>query len=157
MKLLAGIFFCFSLLTANGQGSTMSSTPDTTLSSIEKVINVFFQSMRDSDSASLRSILHSDLRLMTSFTDRSGNSRLHQDSVKPFIAAVGTAKEDVWDERISNLRIEIDGNLAQVWMDYSFYLNEEFSHCGVNAMQLFWNGEKWLIFQITDTRRSNGC
>ncbi len=157
MKLLVGIFFCFSVLMAHGRGSTISSVPDTTSSSVEKVVNIFFQSMRDSDSASLRSVLHEDLRLMTSFTDRSGNSRLHQDSVKQFIDAVGKAKEDLWDERISNLKIEIDGNLAQVWMDYSFYLNEEFSHCGVNAMQLFWNGEKWLIFQITDTRRSKEC
>ena len=83
---------------------------------------------------------------------------MHFGDPEEFIEAVGKPKESgkEWNELIKNLQVEIDENLAQVWMDYSFYLGLEYSHCGVNAMQLFWNGDSWKIFQITDTRH-NSC
>jgi hypothetical protein len=31
---------------------------------------------------------------------------------------------------------ELDGPLASVWAEYSFYAGEKFSHCGIDAFQL---------------------
>jgi hypothetical protein len=38
-------------------------------------------------------------------------------------------------------------------MNYAFYLDDQFSHCGVNAFQLVRMEAGWQIIQITDTRR----
>jgi hypothetical protein len=48
----------------------------------------------------------------------------------------------------------VDGPLATAWMDYTFHVGERFSHCGVNAFQLFRSDDGWQIIQIADTRRS---
>ena len=38
--------------------------------------------------------------------------------------------------------------MAQVWAPFTFYLNGEISHCGVNSFQLFFDGERWWIMSI---------
>ena len=53
--------------------------------------------------------------------------------------------------------IKIDGNLASVWTPYEFYLDNNFSHCGVNSFQLFNNNGNWEIIYIVDTRKKLGC
>ena len=63
----------------------------------------------------------------------------------------------MFDERLFNPRVLIDGTLASVWVDYSFYLGKTFSHCGVDVVHVAKVGEAWKIIALTDTRRSTGC
>jgi hypothetical protein len=53
--------------------------------------------------------------------------------------------------------IAVDGALATAWILYQFYVGSTFSHCGVNAFQLFKSKDGWKIIQITDTCRREGC
>lgn len=78
-------------------------------------------------------------------------------SLQQFLRAVGTPHTDVWDERITFERIMVDGALASVWTPYRFYLNEKFSHCGVNSFQLMKSASGWKIIYLVDTRRKEGC
>lgn len=119
-------------------------------------IEQLFDGMRQGDSTMVRSTFHSSARLQTSMV-RDGEPMLHTGSVNQFVQAVGTPHEQVWDERVWNVDVRIDGNLSQVWMDYAFFLGEEFSHCGVNALQFVHDGESWKILQLTDTRRTEEC
>ena len=75
-----------------------------------------------------------------------------------FLKAIGTPHDQIWDEKIWNTKIEIDGGIAQVWTDYAFYVGTEFSHCGVDAFHLIKDEEKgWKIVHLMDTRRKEGC
>jgi len=74
-----------------------------------------------------------------------------------FIDAVGQPKEQVWNEPIWNEKVEIDGNLASVWVDYAFYVDDQFSHCGVDAFHLIKQVDGWKIFHLVDTRRKTDC
>ena len=65
--------------------------------------------------------------------------------------------EEVWDERIWDAEVRVDGNLATAWMKYAFYAGDEFSHCGVDAFQLFKGVDGWKVFHVADTRRREGC
>jgi hypothetical protein len=47
--------------------------------------------------------------------------------------------------------------LAQAWCDYAFYVDKSYSHCGVDAFQLFKGKDGWKIFHLADTRRKTGC
>jgi hypothetical protein len=47
--------------------------------------------------------------------------------------------------------------MAAIWTEYSFYLGDKFSHCGVNSFQLFKDETGWKIIYIVDTRRKEGC
>lgn len=124
---------------------------------IRVTIDMVFNGMRIGDSSMVANVFHKDLRLMSSYTTKKGESKIHVGSLIEFTTAIGTPHDEVWDERISNVVIHRDDNLAQVWMDYSFYLDDKFSHCGVNSFQLINSKNGWKIISITDTRRSGNC
>lgn len=121
------------------------------------VIAKLFDGMRAGDSTMVRSVFHPTATMQSAFTDKNGEPVLRSGSVDSFVEAVGTPHDEVWDEKIWAVDIFIDGRLASIWTDYTFFLGEKMSHCGVNAFQLF-NGENgWQIIHITDTRTKDGC
>jgi hypothetical protein len=121
---------------------------------VRAVIDRLFDGMRAGDSAVVRSVFHPEAGLFTTAV-RDGQPVLRADSVAAFVRAVGTPHDEVWDERIANVEIRVDDPLATAWMDYRFLLDGRFSHCGVNAFQLFRTPEGWRILQVTDTRRQS--
>lgn len=125
---------------------------------VKEIVYTFFQAMKDQDTSSLIKITSKDAVLATVFQSKSGGNELHHESTSNFIDAVGGKPTDqIWDERILNLKIELNEYLATVWMDYQFYLNDTFLHCGVNVFQLYYNGKNWIIFGIADTRTKENC
>lgn len=119
---------------------------------VRQVVDRLFDGMRAGDSTVVRASFHPQARLQTTGVQQ-GQPVIHTDSVGSFVRAVGTPHDEVWDERISNVEVRVDDNLATAWMDYAFYLGDKFSHCGVNAFQFFRGRDGWKITQITDTRR----
>lgn len=124
---------------------------------VQATIDLLFDGMRVGDSSKVRQAFHSDARLMTTFVDKDGNPRLVEEEIQGFLNAVGTPHKEVWNEKLTSVKIQIDGNLAQAWTKYEFYVDEDFSHCGVNAFQLIKDSDGWKIIQITDTRRKTDC
>ena len=121
-----------------------------------KTVLRLFDGMRAGDSSMVRAAFDSNPRLVTTMV-RNGVPVLTTGSVDDFVKAVGTPHSEVWDERISGEIIHIDGPLATVWMRYSFYAGSQFSHCGVNAFELFRRPDGWRITSIADTRRRERC
>jgi hypothetical protein len=122
-----------------------------------KTIEKLFDGMRKSDSTMVRNTFHSSARLQTAFFNKENKSILMTSSINDFVKSVGTPHSEIYDERIISYKINIDENLATVWTEYEFYVGAKFSHCGVNAFQLFKTEEGWKIIQVTDTRRKEGC
>jgi len=127
------------------------------LSTPENTIATLFKSMYDGDSTLAKIVFVEGASLNSVFTTKDDVQKVDAGDILGFINAIGTPHEDIWDERISNLSIKIDGDLAQAWMNYSFYLGDKFSHCGVNAIHLVRKDGEWKIFQIVDTRRKTDC
>lgn len=115
-------------------------------------VHAMFDAMRAGDSAALMRVLDPQAELCSAI-ERDGQTRWACGSVGAFARAVGTPHDEVWDERISRLRIRTDGPMASAWMDYEFYLGDRFSHRGVNSMTLFRSETGWKIMWISDTRR----
>ena len=135
---------------AAAQATTQAATPE---QEVKAVVERLFNGMRAGDSAAVHAVFHPQARLQTTAL-RQGEPVLRTDSIEAFLRAVGTPHTEVWDERVSNLEIRTDGELATAWMDYAFYLDDRFSHCGVNALQFFRTKDRgWQIIQIIDTRR----
>ena len=135
---------------------TVSVVPSSDHDAVMRTVKQLFDGMRAGDSAMVRSAFDSNPRLVTTMV-RNGVPVLTTGSVEDFIRAVGTPHADVWDERISDEVVHIDGPLATVWMRYSFYAGSQFSHCGVNAFELFRRPDGWRITSIADTRRRERC
>lgn len=125
---------------------------------VTEVINRLFTGMHNSDSAMVRSAFTKEITSATSTRNKEGNPVLERDySIEDFVKAVGRKKAEPWTEEIWNLKTQIDGDFATVWCDYAFYVGNKFSHCGVDAFQLYKSQDGWKIFHLADTRRKEGC
>lgn len=124
---------------------------------ILKQIDKLFDGMRAGDSSAVSKVFLPNATMQSISKDREGNTRLSSGSLAAFKTAVGSPHDQVWDERVANIKINVDGDMATAWVPYSFYLEEKFSHCGVNSF-LFIRSEKgWRAMSITDTRRNSDC
>ena len=121
-----------------------------------RTVRRMFDGMRAGDSAMVRSVFDSGARLVT-VAVRNGVPRIERGSLDDFLRAVGTPHDEVWDERISDEVVHVDGPLATAWMRYRFYAGSTFSHCGVNSFELIRRPDGWRVSSIADTRRREGC
>ncbi len=150
-------FLLFLLFLFNLQMSSQNSFKKDSIN-IHKVINSLVDGMRDGDSAKVHTTFHNKVRMYTSYKSKTGEQKLEEGKLSHFLKAVGTPHESVWDERIWNTIIQIDDDLAQVWTDYTFYIGDKFSHCGVDAFQLIKDkSNNWKIINLIDTRRTEAC
>jgi len=154
-KYILGLILIY-FITNSLQSQNIEINKDSIL--VHNVVIKLFDGMREGDSAKVHSVFYDNVRMFSSFRLKTGESKLNEDSLPDFLQAVGNGHQEIWDERISNTIIQIDGNLAQVWTDYFFFVDSTFSHCGVDAFQLVKDKEgQWKIINLIDTRRKTGC
>ncbi len=124
---------------------------------IMKPITTLFKGMNLGDSAMVRQAFTADAT-MSSISNKEGKVVIRREaSIAGFLKAVGSPHKESWNEPIWDARIEVDGDFAQVWAPYAFYVGKTFSHCGVDAFQLIKEKGDWKIFYLADTRRKEGC
>lgn len=143
------------LAVGSGPGARAQDPPGDR-AAVMAVVKQLFDGMRAGDSGAVRATFHPDALLATTVT-RAGTATVRIDTVDAFVRAVGTPHPEVWDERIRNPRVELDGPLASVWAEYSFYAGARFMHCGIDAFQIARDGDAWRIVALMDTRRRDGC
>ena len=122
-------------------------------------INQLFSGMKLGDSAMVRSAFTKTISMATVGLNKKGEMSIsHEASLHDFLKAVGTKHTEIWNEVIWDTKIQIDGNMAQAWAPYAFYVDKKFSHCGVDAFQLYKGSDgAWKIFHLADTRQKKGC
>ena len=135
-----------------------TATAQTPEADVRKVVDRLFDGMRSGDSAMVRSVFLKS-NLFTSISKNATDSVIVRSDgdAEGFIRAVRTPRNEIWDEKISNVKIDIDGPMSVVWAPYKFYRGDTFSHCGVNVFILIHTVNGWKIREITDTRRKTDC
>lgn len=123
---------------------------------VKKTVETLFQGMRKGDS-SMVSYTFSRGIMMQTVIDNKGKLDVRSGDPAGFLKLVGTPHKEIYDERNTFDRIQIDGDLAHVWTSYKFYIGENFSHCGVNSMTLVKEEGVWKLLHIIDTRRKENC
>ena len=135
---------------------SFATDPEDDVKAVEQVVYDLFDAMRAGDGEKVKS-LFVEGTILQSTGERDGKPMLGKVEAVQFAQAVGNAEGPMWDEKIWNLQIQVKNRLASAWMDYAFYLGEDFSHCGVNSFQLFKGEEGWKIIYLADTRQKEGC
>lgn len=123
---------------------------------IMEPILTLFDGMRAADSSAVRSAIHPTARLLRVGTNREGVMGVHETPIDRFVAAMA-GDHPLYDERLGDAQITVDGDLAAVWVPYAFYLGGAFSHCGTNAFQLARIDGAWTIIHTVDTSRQDDC
>lgn len=137
------------MLTVLNVAIAQAQTPE---DEIREVIEHMFDGMRAGDSSMVSSVFM-DGAIMGRATDRGFSSQ----STDGFVRAVGSPHDEIWDERIWDLKIEVDQRLASAWMQFAFYLGDELHHCGVNSMILYDTDNGWKVTYLADTDRGLDC
>ncbi len=120
------------------------------------VVQQLFIGMREKDSSKMRSTLHPEARLVTTGV-RDSVPMVGIVSPTQWLAGIANAQVGLLDERLRNPVVHVDAGLASVWAEYSFYLDDKLSHCGVDLFHLVRTAEGWKIIDLADTRRREGC
>ena len=123
---------------------------------VKYAIETFFEGFHQSDSIKMKSVMHPNMILKSIQPNKDGKEAIVNQNIGGFLKLVTQySKARNWEEELQSFDFKIDGNLAQVWCPYLFYLNGMLSHCGANSIQLFYENEQWKIVSILDTRRKN--
>lgn len=136
-------------------GATSVRAQDAERTAVLATVQKVFDAMRTRDTILLKSAFDTTARLVGV---RARDTSIALTTVSQFGAGLNRAPAgDVWNERIFDPDVRIDGDLAQVWAYYTFHRNKDFTHCGVDAFMLRKLGSQWKITQLADSRRTTGC
>lgn len=138
--------------------SQQSMLPKSDEEQVKEVILELFDGYKAGDSLRVKNVFTQDAILQTAYFDKNGDSQLSdQESVRKFINYIGGGLSKLHDERIWDLEVKVDNNLATAWTKYAFYLDDNFIHCGAENFLLIKTDNSWKIFHLVDTRQQVGC
>lgn len=125
---------------------------------VMEVIETMFDGMRALDADKVASTFTEGAVLNSSGT-RNGTPFVQSTPMSALVNAIRqSAGGPAWDERIWNVDIEVNDNLATAWMEYAFFAGDRFSHCGSNTFQLARQADgHWRTIALADTRVMSGC
>lgn len=124
-----------------------------------KPIHMLFEGMEKADTSLINNAFNKDAKMFTGYVNNNGKEVIKEGSLVEFVSTIANKPKDdsKWIEKLYNTEIKVDGNIAQVWTEYTFFVGEKFLHCGVDAFQLIKIDGEWKIIHIMDTRRKSGC
>lgn len=145
------------LLTFALLGFVFSASAQTAEEEVQAVIETLFDGMKTKNVEMVASAFDEAAMMQTVIANPDG-SETRGNSVADFLQRIGETPEGTTlNEKILDYQIKVDGTLASAWTPYEFYVNEDFSHCGVNSFQLVKKSAGWKIVYIIDTRHKEGC
>jgi len=122
------------------------------VAAVRAAIDQVFDGMRAKDSAMVSARLVHGVILYRA-GEQDGEPLLSASAAQDWLNSIAQPRDETLDEQIWDVEIEVDGRLATAWMKFAFFLDGEFSHCGVDAMMLFKATDGWKIFGLADTSR----
>lgn len=73
-----------------------------------------------------------------------------------YLESLGKHKE-VLLERIWDAKVDVQGDIAQVWAPYDFHLDGKLSHCGIDSFSLVRGTDGWRIAGISYSVQTQDC
>jgi hypothetical protein len=63
----------------------------------------------------------------------------------------------ILDERLRDILVRVDGDVAMVWGRYDVTVDGKFFHCGTDHFDLVRVDGRWRILTVTWNQRTSGC
>lgn len=118
------------------------------------VINKFFESLEKKDSLMMRQTTMDNAQIWRRYSEEKpvrSDYRYSKDFL-PKMQALPNVKEIALD-----FDINIHKGMASAWVPYEFYIDEKFSHCGVDIFTLFEMDGNWKIISVAYTVEKEHC
>jgi hypothetical protein len=85
-----------------------------------------------------------------------GTTTVRRSDWATYLAAIKPGPEH-YQATLGNPAVEIDGNIAMVWVPYSFKIDGRELHCGVDHFDLVRENAEWKVLNETWTQRKSDC
>ena len=116
------------------------------------VVEKFFEGFNAKDTTTMKGVMLADVPLFTTTTNAQGVPVARRDAAANLLKNIASAPVPL-DERLSNPIVSVEDGLATVWVDYEFYADGKYSHCGVDVFMLVKTADGWRIAALADTRK----
>ncbi len=137
---------------------SIAQAQDAEKAAVQNAIVTFFDGFHAQDTLALQQSAADAIVLQTISKDSLGNTVVRSTPYNKFVQGMASIpKTTKFEEKLKSFTIQIDGEMANAWTPYEFWLNDEFHHCGVNSFQLVKFEDKWKIVYLIDTRRKEDC
>lgn len=125
---------------------------------VKQAIDIFFDGFHKGDTALMKTVIYDKFKTQSVFKTKNGTDEINTSNISELLKTIAQRPTNqIWEERLLDYKVQIDGNLAHVWAPYEFWFNDKFSHCGVNSFQLFYDNGTWKIIYLVDSRRKTNC
>jgi len=125
---------------------------------VKKVVEGFFEAFHNQDSIAMKSFVGENVVLQTTGRNKEGKTMFRTTPIGKLYQSIVSIPDSVqFEEKLTSWSIQVDRTMANAWVGYEFWLNDEFSHCGINSFQLVNFDGDWKIIYLIDTRGRAGC
>lgn len=114
------------------------------------VVQELFDALETGDDALLREVVDPSV-VMHWAEHRDGTTTFGSSDVEGLATRI-TGGGPPLIERMWEPSVRVHGALATVWTEYDFYAGADFSHCGVDAVNLLRGQDGWRIVALSWTR-----
>lgn len=149
-KNFLGVVFLFLFVSVSAQ--------DAEKQEVRKVVEGFFDAFHKQDSVSMKKFMADEVVLQTTGKNKEGETMLQTQKIEKLYESIVSIPDSIeFQEKLTSWNIQVDRTMANAWVGYEFWINNQFSHCGINSFQMVnFNGE-WKIIYLIDTRGKEGC
>jgi hypothetical protein len=119
------------------------------------VVARLFEAMQAKDADGIRATFVPDGQLALT-QKRNGQTTVRLLTAEAFAKSISEAK-GVLRERMYNPEALVTGDLVTVRGRYGFYVDDRFSHCGLNSFHLMQTQQGWKIVNAASTLEFDGC
>ena len=125
---------------------------------IKRVIETFFDGFHKQDSTIIKSTVAERVVLQTTGKNPEGKTLFKDEEFSGFLKSIVSIPDSIkFEEKLTSFSIQIDRTMANAWVGYEFWVNDQFSHCGIDSFQLIDFDGEWKIVYLIDTRGKEGC
>ncbi|MDT0539927.1 MULTISPECIES: nuclear transport factor 2 family protein [Croceitalea] len=125
---------------------------------VKRVVETFFEGFHKQDSVLMKSVLAREVVLQTTGRNKEGKTQFKNEKINRLITSIVSIPDSVsFEEKLTSWSIQVDRTMANAWVGYEFWLNGQFSHCGINSFQMVNFDGEWKIIYLIDTRGKSGC
>jgi len=140
------------LLTINFFSNAQQSHPE--YAAVKLVIENFFESINTGNGELLASLEVEGAQIFNIREDTAGKYEFVE---RNWFSAENFSSDSQFTERYWDEELLISDTLAIFWAPYDFHIDGEFSHCGIDALNLIKIDGEWKIGHAMWTIQRPGC
>jgi len=141
-----------SLAQAQAQAQAQQNHPQ--YDAVWQVITQFFDGINTGNGELLASLQVDGARILNSREEQPGGYALVQ---RDWFDADNFDGSSHFTERYWDEQLLVSAQLAVFWAPYDFYIDGEFSHCGIDVLNLIRKNGEWKIGHAMWTIQRSGC